>query len=96
MSRALAWLRRLDDDALTGRASSRLVILVPLAVLVGGSSGAATGFVAGMFVGLLPRFAGDYSVIAFPYLGGLAGTLCGAGLGVGLALRRRRHATSIR
>lgn len=90
MTRALWWLRRLDEDALTGRAASRLVITIPLALLVGCLVGGGVGYIGGAFLGLLPRYRHDYSAIAYPYVGALVGVVVGCILTLTMALRSRQ------
>ena len=71
----MPWLRTLDEDALAGRAASRLAITIPLALFVGCLLGGGIGFLGGLFVGLPTRYQGDCSVIAHPYVGALIGVV---------------------
>lgn len=84
----MAWLRRLDEDALRGRAATRLAITVPLYLLVGVLVTSGVGLVAGVYVGLWPMFDG-YAGFWLPYLGALLGSFVGGSLGLTLALRRK-------
>lgn len=45
----------------------------------------------GVFPGLLPRYKGDYGVIAFPYIGALIGGASGCLMAVVALLRLRRR-----
>lgn len=82
-------LRRLDEDALQGRAASRLAITLPLYLLMGVIALGGVGFVAGVYIGLSPVFDG-YAGFWLPYLGALLGSLAGGSLGVVLAFRHKR------
>lgn len=89
VTRALQWLRRLDEDALAGRACSRLAITIPLALFVCCIFGGGIGYLGGVFLGLLPRYRGDYGVVAYPYVGALIGVVLGCILTLLMALRSR-------
>lgn len=89
MTRALQWLRRLDEDALAGRATSRLPISIPLGLFLGCIFGGGIGYLGGVFLGLLPRYRGEYGVIAYPYVGALIGVVVGCILSLLMALRSR-------
>lgn len=77
--RALAWLRRLDDDALGGRALTRPVIVVPLAAFLGLLLVGGAGFVLGVVL-LLLGGSGYLVLYALPALGAVVGGLVGAAL----------------
>jgi hypothetical protein len=85
------WLRRLDDDVLSGHVASRLIVALPLALFLGCLLGGGLGCVGGLFFGLLPRYEGDYAVIAFPYIGALIGGVLGCLLTVMALFRLRRR-----
>jgi hypothetical protein len=89
MVSVLGWLRRLDEDALQGRATSRLAITVPLYMSIGAVVAGCVGFVSGVYIGLGLTFDG-YAGFWLPYLGALLGSLAGGSLGLVLALRHRR------
>ena len=88
MASVLGWLRRLDEDALRGRAGSRLAITVPFYVSIGVVVAGCVGFVAGVYISLW-LFDG-YAGFWLPYLGALLGSLAGGSLGLVLGLRHRR------
>ena len=88
MASVVGWLRRLDEDALRGRASSRLAITVPFSVFIGVVVAGCVGFVAGVYISLW-AFDG-YAGFGLPYVGALLGSLAGGSLGLVLALRQRR------
>ena len=88
MVTAVTWLRRLDEDALAGRAATRLAITIPLFLLIGALVAGGAGFVSGVFVGLW-LFDG-YDGILLPYFGAVVGALVGGGLGLRSAVRRKR------
>lgn len=89
MVSVLGWLRRLDEDALRGRATWRLAITVPLYMSIGVVVAGCVGFVSGVYIGLALTFDG-YAGFWLPYLGALLGSLAGGSLGLVLALRNRR------
>lgn len=88
MVAAVTWLRRLDEDALAGRAATRLAITIPLLMLAGALVVGGAGFVSGVFFGLW--FSDGYDGILFPYYGAVVGALVGGGLGLRMAIRRKR------
>lgn len=71
--------------------ASRLIVVLPLALFLGCLVGGGLGFVGGVFFGLLPRYEGDYSVIAFPYIGALLGAVLGCLLTVVALIQMRRR-----
>jgi hypothetical protein len=87
MSRVLAWLRQLDQDALGGRAFAPRAVLVPLRLAIGLLVGGGVGFLAGVYLGLLRTPEPVTYNIALPYVSSIVGALGGAGLGLALSLR---------
>lgn len=71
--------------------ASRLIVALPLALFLGCLVGGGLGYVGGVFFGLLPRYTGDYGVIAFPYIGALIGGALGCLLNVAALFRCRRR-----
>lgn len=71
--------------------ASRLIVALPLALFLGCLLGGGLGYIGGVFPGLLPRYKGDYGVIAFPYIGALIGGASGCLMAVVALLRLRRR-----